>query len=339
MTTILIATTNPGKFKEYMVEFADLPFKFVNLKDVRLHKTEIDEPFTTPYENAIHKARFFAKKSGLPTLSDDTGLFIKALEGAPGVKARRFGATPEECRAKVLRGLSGVPAAKRTAYFETVICFYNPKTDATASFHGRVNGLIAKKEVKAKPREGMMYDSIFYYPPFKKTFAEVPATEKNLVSHRGQAALQMKYFLGREYGPTCVVVAGAILVKNRRMFMQKRRDPRPEFNNTWELPGGIMENGEQVKEAIRREVKEETGYSIRFIEPIPLLYTHNPVPTVQVYLYTYICSITGGSWKPADGEVAGHGWFTYAEALKEKLLGNNPQIFRENKTLLKKYID
>ncbi|MBI5728628.1 MAG: NUDIX domain-containing protein [Candidatus Magasanikbacteria bacterium] len=339
MEKILIATTNRGKFKEFMVEFADLPFTFVSLRDVHLDKANIDEPFATTEENAIHKARFFSHKSKLPTIAEDTGFFVKHLQGQPGIKAKRFAATPEERRAKILSGLKGMPRIKRAAYFETSACFYNPKNDSFSVFRGRMNGLIAQKELKIKLPEGMAYDSIFYYPPAKKMMAAMSPEEKNLISHRGQTAAQLKYFLAREFGPQRLVVAGALLIKNRRFFMQKRRDPRPKFNNTWEFPGGIVENGEQIKDAIRRELKEETGYCIRFVEPLPHLYNYNVTPALQIFLYVYICTIRSGQYHPATGEVVGHGWFTHQKALKQRLISNNGRILEENKVLLKKYID
>ena len=339
MEKILIATTNLGKFRELMVEFADLPFTFVNLRDIHLDAVELEEPFATTEENAIHKARFFAKKSKLPTIAEDTGLFIKHLGGRPGVKAKRYGATPEERRTKILRELAGAPKAKRGATFETAACFFNPKNDNYSVFLGRLAGVIVQKESKKPLAEGMTYDAIFYYPPAKKMLAEMPAEEKNLISHRGQAATQLKYFLAREFSPRQLVVAGAILVKDRKFFMQKRRDPRPEFNNTWEFPGGVVENKEKIKATIRRECREETGYDIRFIEPLPHLYNYNVTSDLQFFLYVYICAITGGIYRSASGEVAGHGWFTYQEALRNNLISNNGEIIRNSKIILKKYID
>jgi XTP/dITP diphosphohydrolase len=93
MEKILIATTNPGKFKEIVAELADLHFKFINLTDLKLDNIEVEEPHLTTWENAVEKARFFARKTGLITIAEDTGLFIDALDGNPGVKAKRFAPT------------------------------------------------------------------------------------------------------------------------------------------------------------------------------------------------------------------------------------------------------
>lgn len=339
MEKILIATTNLGKFKEFMVEFGDLPFTFVNLRDLRLDAIDLDEPFATTEENAVHKARFFAKKSGLPAIAEDTGFFVKHLGGQPGVKAKRYAADPKERCAKILRELEGVPKARRGAAFETAACFYHPQNDNYSVFRGYLAGTVALNGSPNPPTEGMSYDAIFYYPPAKKVMAEMSSEEKNLISHRGQIATQLKYFLAREFGPNRIVVAGALLVKNRRFFMQKRRDPRPDFNNTWEFPGGVVENKEKIKETIRRECREETGYGIRFLEPLPQLYNYNLTPALQIFLYVYICAITDGDYRPATGEVAGHGWFTYRQALRKKLISNNGKIIRDNEATLKKYID
>ena len=90
MTKILIATTNLGKFAEFFAEFEDLNFVFVNLKDLKLDKMEVPEPFSTTWENALYKAKVFAQKSGLPTIAEDTAFGVDYLKGEPGVRAKLF---------------------------------------------------------------------------------------------------------------------------------------------------------------------------------------------------------------------------------------------------------
>ncbi|KKR34757.1 MAG: Non-canonical purine NTP pyrophosphatase [Candidatus Magasanikbacteria bacterium GW2011_GWA2_40_10] len=157
---ILVATTNAGKFAEITAELTDLQFDFVNLKDLKLDKFDVDEPHSTTWQNALEKAKFFAKKSGLLTIAEDTGLFIDYLKGEPGVKSKRYGATAAEGIKKILEKLKNVPEKKRTAYLEN-----------------------------------MSFASIFYYPPLKKLFSEMPLLEKNMVSQRGKMVGQLKYFL------------------------------------------------------------------------------------------------------------------------------------------------
>ena len=145
MRKILIATSNTEKFTEIIAELDDLQFDFVNLKNLKLDKFEVDEPHDTTWQNALEKAKFFAKKSGLITIAEDTGLFIKYLNGEPGVKSKRYGATALEKIKKVLEKLNGVPDKKRGAYFETAGCVYNPHTNTFSIFFGKVKGLITKK--------------------------------------------------------------------------------------------------------------------------------------------------------------------------------------------------
>ncbi len=343
MRKILIATSNTGKFTEITAELADLQFGFINLKDLKLDKFEVDEPHDTTWQNAVEKAKFFAKKSGLLTIAEDTGLFIRYLNGEPGVKAKRYGDTALERVEKVLEKMKNIPDKQREAYFETTGCIYNPETDSFSIFKGKTNGLIAKK-IKGPIKESMSYASIFYYPPLKKLFAEMPLLEKNMVSQRGKMVFQLKYFLMNQYSLKQVVCAGGVIVKNRKMLMTKRRDLRPAFNNKWEFPGGGVENGESFDKTLEREVGEETGYKVDKIEQLPDVFTAmttNKKENYQVHLIFSICKIKSGKFKTADAETSGHGWFTYQEALKMDMLPLNKKVIQSNanKKILKKFID
>lgn len=344
MRKVLIATSNIGKFMEIKAELDDLQFDFVNLKDLKLDKFEVDEPHSTTWQNALEKAKFFAKKSRLLTVAEDTGIFVEYLNGAPGVKTKHYGgATVKESIEKVLEKLHGVPDKKRGAYFETAGCIYNPDTDSFSIFTGKTNGIITKK-IHRTSREGMGYDSVFFFPSLKKTFAELPLLEKNRVSHRGKMVAQLKYFLMGQYSLKQVICAAGIIVKDRKMLMTKRRDLRPAFNNKWEFPGGGVENGESFDETLDREVKEETGYKIEKIEQLPDIFTvtaSNKKENYQVHLFMSICKIKSGKFKTADAETCGHGWFTYKEALKMNMLPLNKKVIqsKENKKILLKYVD
>ncbi len=335
--TILIATTNPGKFEEITSEFKDLPFTFVSLKDVKLDTIDLEEPYNTTWENALHKAKFFAQKSGLTTISEDTGLFIEGLKGAPGVKAKRFAPTPEEARKKVLDGLQGVPAKQRTAYFETAGVIADPEGLSVHIFTGRLNGLISEKEVGTN-RPGMMYETIFFHPASGKHMSEMSTPDKNLISHRGQVATQIKFFLQKQFGFKQIVVPLALIIKDNKLLMLKRRDSRPEFNNKWEFPGGGVEKGEEVENCIKRECLEETGFTVKIEEQLPKVLTHYEAKwNYQVFLMVFICTVEAGELELRDNESSGFGWFTLEEALKEKLLPLNKQLLEDNNTVLRNY--
>lgn len=339
MQKILIATTNQGKFNEIVSFFGDLKFKFVNLKDVGLDKIEADEPFETTWENALNKAKFYAKKSGLLTVAEDTAFYVKHLKGIPGVKAKRLAATPEERNFKILKLLKGVPKSKRQAYFETHACVYHPDNDVFAMFNGRADGIISDESI-SDFRKGMNYDCIFYYPPLKKNFSELTIPEKNTVSHRGKAIVEVGFYLAKQFAFKQIVVPAAIIVKDRKMFFTLRRDTRPAFNNKWEFPGGGVENGEEVLDSLVREVKEETGYTVEPLELLQQIWTKSETKyNYQVFLIIYICKIKSGKINIADNETADYGWFTMKEAMKLDFLPLNKEIIQQGKNILKKYID
>lgn len=339
MNKILIATSNLGKFKEIVSEFSDLDFKFLSLNDLKLDKIDLEEPFETTWENALHKAKFFAKKTGLPTIAEDTAFCINALHGAPGIKAKRFAPTEKERIEKVLKEMKNVKTEKRGAKFITHACLYYPKDDSFVVFKGEVLGEITKTAtINYTP--GLQYDSIFYYPPAKKVFAKMTVAEKNSVSHRGKILIQIKRFLLKNHSFKQYLVVGGIVVKDGKMLLTKRRDPRMEFNNKWEFPGGGVDNGEQVIHALKREVLEETGLTVEPLEQLPQIVARvEKKYNYQVFLLLYICKIIKGEFKASDTEVAGHGWFTLTQAMKLDSLPANLGVLKKNIGTLKKYIN
>lgn len=186
MRALLLATTNRHKVGEFRAIFSDLPFQLLSLQDVHLN-LDVEETGTTFLENAELKALTYARASGLLTLSEDSGLEIDALNGAPGVYSARFTGvdTPYPERFKIiLQQLQGLPMEKRTARYRAVITIAEP-TGYHRSVDGTLEGAIAEAP---RGENGFGYDPIFLVPALGQTTAEITPEQKNQISHRGRAA-------------------------------------------------------------------------------------------------------------------------------------------------------
>ena len=147
------------------------------------------EDATTLDGNASAKVRAYSSASSLLTLADDTGLFVDALNGDPGVYPARYGGpglTMAQRRAKLLGELNGVPDEQRTARFECVIALADPHTGEITTVKGVCKGRIASQEHEGG--SGFGYDAIFIPDGYDTTWSLVPMEEKNRISHRGKAA-------------------------------------------------------------------------------------------------------------------------------------------------------
>ena len=187
MKKIILASDNAHKLEEIRRYFkeAEIPVEIIPLRDSGF-SGEIVEDGETFEENALIKARTVALATGCAAIADDSGLEVDALHGAPGVYSARFAGVHGDDNAnnaKLLQELDGVPDCKRTARFVSVICVYR-EDGASVSVRGTAEGLILT-EKKGSGTFG--YDPLFYYPPFGKTFAEMDGSEKNSISHRGNA--------------------------------------------------------------------------------------------------------------------------------------------------------
>lgn len=190
---LLVATMNPKKLKELHELLDGLSIQLVSLKDFPEVK-EVEESGTTFAENARLKAVGYAVQTGLLTLGEDSGLCCDALDGAPGVMSARFSGLHKDDDAnnrKVLELLKGIPNEKRAAYYTSVIALAEPDK-VIAEVSGEVHGFI---NCEPKGSGGFGYDPIFFYPPFAKTFGEVPASQKHKVSHRSRALEKLRKVL------------------------------------------------------------------------------------------------------------------------------------------------
>ena len=194
MQKIIIATRNLNKLKEIREFFSGVEHQFVGL-DRFPEIGEIEETGKTLLENSLIKARTVHNLTGLPAVGDDTGLEVDYLEGAPGVRSARFAGHNADSKNNLdllLKKLKGVPEQLRAARFRTVISFVSNNHEQWVE--GIVEGIILDKP---KGRQGFGYDPVFYYPPLRKTFAELSLAEKNKISHRGLALQKFRILLGK----------------------------------------------------------------------------------------------------------------------------------------------
>ncbi|MBN1258988.1 non-canonical purine NTP pyrophosphatase [Candidatus Peregrinibacteria bacterium] len=198
MQKILVATHNYGKFKELMEVLHDLPFKFVSLNDEKIGE-DVHEGGETYEENAMIKAEFFGKKTGLPTIADDSGIMADALAGELGVKTRRWGAgekaNDKEWLDYFLKRLA--KEQNRRAEFISVVAFYRPGEE-TLTFRGECKGVILPEpQVALEP--GIPLSAVFLPDGKDKVFSALGKHEKNAISHRGQAIRKCHDFLLKHF--------------------------------------------------------------------------------------------------------------------------------------------
>jgi len=183
--TILIATTNEGKLREVQAVLAGLPARFVGLSGFPDVPQPVEDADT--FEgNARSKALYYAAKTGVWALADDSGLEVDALGGAPGVYSARYAgedAGDAANNAKLIEALRGIPSAQRTARFRCVVALARGE-EVCAIGRGAIEGVIIDEPRGAN---GFGYDPHFLVPSLGKTTAELPPEHKNRISHRGRA--------------------------------------------------------------------------------------------------------------------------------------------------------
>lgn len=190
---LLVATTNQGKLKEYRRLLEGVPFNIIGPSEMGI-KADVDETGASFEENAILKATTLCAASGLPTLADDSGLEVDALNGEPGVRSARYaGDNADDAQRNkfLLKKLKRVPPGYRTARFRCVIAIAMPGGQVEI-FNGECGGEIA---AAPKGEHGFGYDPIFYIPELNRTMAELPTEVKNQLSHRARAAAKAKVYL------------------------------------------------------------------------------------------------------------------------------------------------
>lgn len=190
MKEILIATKNKGKVREFETLFEAIGVNVKSLLDIE-GAVDVVEDGETFRENASKKAETIAESFHIPTLADDSGLIVDALNGKPGVYSARYAGEDKDDQAnleKVLRELEGTPDNQRSARFHCTLALAIPGEE-TLIVDGTCEGIITKEP---KGENGFGYDPIMFIPSKGKTMAELSKQEKNEISHRSNALKKLK---------------------------------------------------------------------------------------------------------------------------------------------------
>jgi XTP/dITP diphosphohydrolase len=188
---IVIATGNRGKFGEMAHYLAGIGEGLLSLADLDA-SVAIEEDRPTYLENAWKKARKIGNRFGMKALADDSGLEVKALNGAPGIRSARYGGNDAQRVERLLGELEGVKAKDRGAVFKAYLVYYLPDVEQTFIFYGSVKGYIG---FERRGELGFGFDPVFMLPGLEKSLSELTMEEKNRVSHRGQALAAFRAFL------------------------------------------------------------------------------------------------------------------------------------------------
>ena len=188
----MLATGNVGKIKELQSAFTDLNIEII--AQPKEPQYEVEETGTTFVENAIIKARHGAQLSGLPTIADDSGLIVPALQGEPGIRSARYAGEPSDAEKNIdllLHRLNNTD--HRNAYFYCALVYMRHPFDpapliAEAAWHGQIASVRSGDH-------GFGYDPVFYPADSTQTAAELPPEVKQKICHRGQAVDKLKTLL------------------------------------------------------------------------------------------------------------------------------------------------
>ena len=184
MKQLVLASSNPGKLREFGEMFAPLGIEII--PQSKLGIPDAEEPHGTFVENALAKARHAAKLSGLPAMADDSGICVRALGGEPGVHSARFAGEPksDERNNRKLLDLLRDKEERRAHYYCVIVLMRHGDDPEPLIAEGAWQGRIIDTPRGAN---GFGYDPYFLLPDFDKTAAELEPSQKNLASHRGKA--------------------------------------------------------------------------------------------------------------------------------------------------------
>lgn len=198
---VFLFTGNRDKIGEFNHYFGKTRFRFLGVSDLsddlrrRAKEEEPPENGSTLLENSIIKSSFGFGLSGVATVADDTGFFVDALNGEPGIKAGRYAGPTcdyEANRVLLLKNLAGLPDHRRTACFRCMITLFWPGIAEPFEFLGEARGSVIREK---RPGNQFGYDPVFVPDGHKQAFSEMDLELKNRISHRGRAFAKLEKFL------------------------------------------------------------------------------------------------------------------------------------------------
>ncbi len=199
MRELLIATKNPGKFKEICEALEGAPFSLVSLADLKIDDRDFVEDGETFIDNAVKKARYYYDKTRILSLGEDSGILVDALSGELGVKTRRWGAGENSSDSEWLdffmKRMEG--RENRGAKFVCSACIFGKSENGQEicrNFFGETVGKISEK-IETEILPGIPLSSCFIPDGFNRAYASLSVSEKNAISHRGKAMSGAKKFL------------------------------------------------------------------------------------------------------------------------------------------------
>ncbi len=196
MQTLLLGTRNSGKVREIESILADAGWSFCSLRSFPGVETPAENGATYA-DNAVLKARFYARATGMCTLADDSGLEVEALAGAPGVFSARYAgenASDGDRRKLLLSELAKIPNGNRRARFVSVVAISDAKCSVLNVSEGICEGTII---FSPRGDGGFGYDPLFVPDGYNQTFAELSEEVKNRISHRARALMNTRDFLSQ----------------------------------------------------------------------------------------------------------------------------------------------
>jgi XTP/dITP diphosphohydrolase len=198
MQEIIIATKNRGKANEFSEMLEPYGYRVKTLLDIP-NSIDVEETGSTFEENAILKAEAISMQYNIITIADDSGLIVDALDGRPGVYSARYAGEEKNDQAnmdKVLTEMENIPDSKRTARFYCALAIAIPGSKSITVF-GTCEGKILRQP---EGTNGFGYDPIFWVPAKGQTLAQLPADEKNEISHRGMALKKLSAIINELFG-------------------------------------------------------------------------------------------------------------------------------------------